>query len=62
MKIEPATIDDWPEIEQIYRQGIRTKNATFETEDSIPDGTTWFAKKVSGLIFKGVPHERDAPP
>jgi len=54
MKILPATLADWPEIEQIYREGIRSKNATFETEADIPDGQSWFAKKVPDLIFKAV--------
>ena len=26
------TADDWPEVEEIYRQGIATRDATFETE------------------------------
>ena len=54
MKILPATLTDWPEIEQIYREGIRTKLATFETEDNIPTGEAWFAGKVDNLIFKAV--------
>jgi L-amino acid N-acyltransferase YncA len=40
MKIEPATITDWPTIEHIYRAGIHTGNATFNTEADIPDGAT----------------------
>lgn len=54
MKIVAATLADWSQIEQIYRQGIRTGHATFEAEADIPDGETWFAKKVPGLIFKAV--------
>lgn len=52
MKILPATFADWPQIEQIYREGIRTGLATFETEADIPDGETWFSGKVPGLVFK----------
>ena len=57
MQILTATLADWPEIEQIYREGIRTKLATFETEDNIPGGDKWFASKVNNLIFKGVDEE-----
>jgi phosphinothricin acetyltransferase len=52
MKIEPATLTDWPAIAQIYREGIRTGQATFEPEENIPDGPTWFAGKIPGLIFQ----------
>ena len=34
--------EDWPAIEKIYRQGIATENATFETES--PDWENWNAK------------------
>lgn len=54
MNIVPATPADWPAIRQIYCQGIRTKNATFETEEDVPDRETWFAAKVPDLIFKAV--------
>jgi L-amino acid N-acyltransferase YncA len=30
--IRPMTEDDWPAVERIYREGIATGNATFETE------------------------------
>ena len=54
MRIEEATLDDWPQIEKIYREGIRTGMATFETEERIPDGEGWFAGKIPGLIYKMV--------
>jgi L-amino acid N-acyltransferase YncA len=54
MKIEAAAIEDWPAIELIYREGIRTNLATFQTEENIPDGEGWFAGKIEGLIFKAV--------
>ena len=57
MEIMTATLADWPEIEQIYREGIRTKLATFETEDNIPSGEKWFASKIPDLIFKAVDEE-----
>lgn len=50
--ITPATIDDWPAIEAIYREGIRTGNATFQTEADVPSGRAWFAGHVADLIFK----------
>jgi phosphinothricin acetyltransferase len=30
--IEPMSAGDWPEVSRIYREGIATGNATFETE------------------------------
>ena len=45
---------DWPAIEQIYREGIRTGHATFQTEAEIPSGADWFAGKIPDLIFKAV--------
>ncbi|RMG94323.1 MAG: N-acetyltransferase family protein [Chloroflexi bacterium] len=52
--ILPATLADWPDIERVYRQGIRTGEATFELESDVPDGVTWFGGKLPGLVFKGV--------
>jgi len=52
MNILAATAADWPQIERIYREGIRTGLATFETEADIPGGDVWFAGKVAGLVFK----------
>ncbi len=54
MKIEAAMLQDWFEIERIYREGIRTKLATFQTEDDIPAGAAWFAGKIKDLIYKAV--------
>jgi phosphinothricin acetyltransferase len=39
MTISPMTGDDWPDVRDIYRQGIATGNATFET--SVPDWEKW---------------------
>ena len=33
--------DDWPEVTRIFEEGIRTGNATFETE--VPSWETWDA-------------------
>jgi phosphinothricin acetyltransferase len=52
--IQPATLADWPHIERIYREGIRTGHATFQTESDIPHGARWFAEHMAGLIFKAV--------
>lgn len=54
MKILAATPGDWPAIRRIYAQGIRTGNATFETEEDIPEGDAWFAGKLPGMAFKAV--------
>jgi L-amino acid N-acyltransferase YncA len=51
LHIRSATLDDWPAIKTIYRAGIRTGNATFQCEDDIPAGATWFAGKLNNLIF-----------
>ncbi|MGA8432619.1 MAG: N-acetyltransferase family protein [Candidatus Sulfotelmatobacter sp.] len=37
--ITPMEPEDWPAVCEIYRQGIATGNATFETE--LPDWQTW---------------------
>lgn len=52
--IEGATLADWPQIEAIYRAGIRTGLATFNSEEDIPGGQTWFASKLPGYVFKAV--------
>ena len=36
--------DDWPEVARIFEEGIRTGNATFETE--VPSWETWDAAHV----------------
>lgn len=54
MHITAATPADWPQIEAIYREGIRTNLATFTTEADVPDGATWFAGKLPGLTFLAV--------
>ena len=51
IKIRAATLQDWPAIKDIYCQGIRTGDATFQTEDEIPEGALWFESKMAGLIY-----------
>ena len=57
MRIEPALRADWPDIKRIYIAGIRTGHATFQAVADVPDGNTWFASKIAGLIFKAVDDE-----
>ncbi len=54
MRIEPALRADWPNIKRIYIAGIRTGHATFQAVGDVPDGDTWFAGKISGLVFKAI--------
>ena len=42
--VEAMTPPDWPAVEDIYRQGIATGNATFETE--APSWERWNANHV----------------
>jgi phosphinothricin acetyltransferase len=51
LRITPATLADWPAIEAIYREGIRTGQATFQTEADVPDGPSWFVAKLSAMVF-----------
>ncbi len=37
--IRPMRREDWPEVARIYREGIATGDATFETE--VPDWDRW---------------------
>jgi phosphinothricin acetyltransferase len=43
------TDNDWPEVERIYREGIETGNATFETE--APSWEKWDAGHVKNCRF-----------
>ena len=44
--IAPVTPDDWPSVSQIYREGMATGNATFETETP-----TWERWNTGHLTF-----------
>ena len=39
LRIEPLREDDWPAVAAIYREGIETRLATFETE--VPEWSAW---------------------
>jgi L-amino acid N-acyltransferase YncA len=39
LRIEPLLEDDWPAVAEIYREGIATRQATFETE--VPEWNAW---------------------
>ena len=41
MEVRDLRPDDWPEVARIYREGIETGNATFETE--VPSWEEWDA-------------------
>src|SRR6187551_302844 len=41
MTVRDLRADDWPEVARIYEDGIRTGNATFETE--VPSWEEWDA-------------------
>src|SRR3954464_3735696 len=41
MRVRDLRPDDWPEVARIYEEGIRTGNATFETE--VPSWEAWDA-------------------
>ena len=41
--------NDWKQVSEIYRQGINTKNATFET--SVPEQNVWEAKQIPGCTL-----------
>jgi len=42
--LRPMSAEDWSQVAEIYRQGIETKNATFETQ--IPDWEKWDSSHV----------------
>ncbi len=45
MLIRPLTEDDWPAVAEIYRQGVETGNATFETK--VPRWEAWDASHLA---------------
>lgn len=44
--LRPMTENDWPSVAEIYRQGIETGNATFETK--VPAWEKWNAGHLPG--------------
>lgn len=45
VEFRPLTAEDYPAVAEIYRQGIESGNATFETE--VPDWESWNAGRSS---------------
>lgn len=45
MKIRPLFLTDWETVSHIYKEGMETGIATFETQ--VPDWKTWNAKFLS---------------
>ncbi len=43
VSFRPLVAADWPAVAEIYRQGIESGNATFETE--VPDWESWNAAR-----------------
>ena len=44
-KIEKMKREDWEQVSNIYKDGIKTGNATFET--SVPSWKSWISKYMS---------------
>lgn len=53
MVIVAMSADDWPQVAEIYRQGIETRMATFETE--VPPWEVWDANHIADcrLVVRG---------
>jgi L-amino acid N-acyltransferase YncA len=54
VEVRGLRADDWPEVARIYREGIETGNATFETE--VPSWDEWNAAHLAEHRFAA---ERD---
>jgi len=52
MRIEQMHADQWPQVAEIYNEGISTGQATFET--SAPEWEKWDAEHVTGLRFVAI--------
>jgi len=48
--------DDWNAVRDIYEQGLRTRNATFETQ--APDYDTWIKKFHPHLLWVAIHSEQ----
>ena len=44
-KIEKMKHEDWEQVSKIYKEGIKTGNATFETK--VPSWESWISKHLS---------------
>ena len=49
MEVRDLRADDWPKVARIYREGIETGNATFETE--VPSWEEWDAAHLPAHRF-----------
>jgi phosphinothricin acetyltransferase len=47
-KIEKMKHEDWEQVSKIYNEGIKTGNATFETE--VPLWESWISKHLLAVI------------
>ncbi len=55
MIVRPLRPDDWPRVEQIYREGIDAGNATFEADP--PTWEAFDAGKVGDVRLVAVDHD-----
>ena len=56
--IRPMNEQDWPDVAEIYRQGIATGKATFQSE--IPEYKDWNASHLSICRYVAVADEEVA--
>jgi len=49
VSIQKFIKENWNDVSEIYRQGLLTRNATFETE--VPDYETWIKKFHGHLLW-----------
>jgi phosphinothricin acetyltransferase len=56
MELRDLRSDDWPEVARIFEEGIRTRNATFETE--VPAWKAWDAAHMPEHRFVAERGER----
>lgn len=54
--IRSMTEEDWPEVAEIYRQGIETGSATFQNE--IPSFIEWNAAHISECRFVSIEEDK----
>lgn len=52
--------EDWPRVAAIYREGIKTGSATFETD--VPSWEEWDCRHFSfaRLVFRGMPNSAES--
>lgn len=56
--IRPMNDQDWPDVAEIYRQGIATGKATFQSE--IPEYEDWNASHLPNCRFVAISDEKVA--